>query len=94
MESASTGQNPSTERQAMTQYEAILKHLRKHGSATVRDLLKYTNYPSARIFEMTSISDTVLATKGGKYADLERIERQWTIRNGKWVRLYKLVRVK
>ena len=66
----------------MTQYEAILKHLRKHGSATVRDLLKYTNYPSARIFEMGSL-------QWG-----ERIDRLWTIRNGKKVRLYKLVRVK
>ena len=76
----------------MTQYEAILKHLRKHGSATVRDLLKYTNYPSARIFEMTSTCDTVRSSY--QAASLERIDRLWTILNGKKVRLYKLVRVK
>jgi hypothetical protein len=82
----------------MTQYEAILKHLRKHGSATVRDLLKYTNYPSARLHEMTTPWDNVWASMGGKYDRFgylkEHIERLWTTRNGKRVRLYKLVRVR
>jgi hypothetical protein len=79
----------------MTQYEAILKHLRKHGSATVRDLLKYTNYPSARIFEMTTRGSEYIWKKGSlKWSCIERIDRLWTTRNGKRVRLYKLVRVK
>jgi hypothetical protein len=86
----------------MTQYEAIMKHLRKHGSATVRDLLKYTNYPSARIHEMTTqntASEWIKARMIKRPPDIRdvwtlRIDRIWTTRNGKKVRLYKLVRVK
>jgi hypothetical protein len=77
----------------MTQYEAILKHLRKHGSATVRDLLRYTNYPSSRISEMTHGWGGVRIGYGGGLN--ECIERWWmSTRNGKRVRLYKLVRGK
>jgi hypothetical protein len=85
----------------MTQYEAILRHLRKHGSATVRDLLKYTNYPSARIFEMEESyrSHHIYGRSGayqhGQVSSKELIERWWmSTRNGKRVRLYKLVRGK
>lgn len=79
----------------MTQYEAILNHLRKHRVATVRDLLKFTNYPSARIFEMTTGRGHVTVSAkydGDSCRPVERITRSWVQRNGKRVRLYSLVR--
>ena len=88
----------------MTQYEQILKALRKAGNkgCTVRDLLQFTNYPSARIHEMTT-QNAVRGWVKSKYfggqrdirnAFTERIERHEKEHNGRKLRVYVLKRVK
>jgi hypothetical protein len=77
----------------MTQYQAILNYLRKHRCATVRDLLKFTNYPSARIFEMERAwLDGGHANFIGQVSEKDIITRTWVQRNGKKVRLYMLTK--
>lgn len=84
-----------------SQYSRILAHLRRAGSrgATVRDLLKYTNYPSARLFEMESqryelfFWGHINSNEDGQVTDSERIERTWKEVNGKRIRVYILRRI-
>lgn len=87
-----------------TQYTRILAFLRKNKQATVRQLLQFTNYPSARIAEMTlPVTGLVRVSHGGalrmgatfgdQYA--ERIARLWTTdRHGREIRLFRLERLR
>lgn len=82
-----------------TQYARILAFLRKNKQATVRQLLQFTNYPSARIAEMTlPVSGFVRISHGGtvrSIAHAERIARLWTTdRHGREIRLYRLERLR
>lgn len=83
-----------------TQYAKILQALRRAGNkgCTVRDLLQFTNYPSARIHEMThQLGDYVRLSFGGRRISGgfgERIERHERQHNGRAIRVYVLKRVK
>lgn len=87
-----------------TQYDRILAFLRKNKQATVRQLLSITNYPSARIAEMTlpvtglvrvSHGGTVKMTQASGTVYAERIARLWTTdRHGREIRLYRLERLR
>lgn len=83
--------------QEVTQYESILKALRKAGNkgCTVRDLLQFSNCPWARIAEMSSAyTGTIWSTYGGFVDGVERIERHERQHNGRTLRVYVLKRVK
>lgn len=93
----------SEEEMKETQYAKILKALRKAGNkgCTIRELQAYSNYPWARIREMTTqntVSEWVKSRMLGKpdirnvYA--ERIERHERQHNGRTIRVYVLKRVK
>ena len=85
-----------------TQYTRILNALRKAGNkgCTVRDLLQFTNYPSARIHELEErrevefFWDRVDSNEDGQINETERIERQDRLHNGRTIRVYVLKRVK
>ena len=74
-----------------TQYSRILSALRKAGpkGCTVRDLLRFTNYPSARIHEMTDKDGYI---RMGAMITFDKIERQWREHNGMKLRSYVLRR--
>lgn len=83
-----------------TQYAKILQALRRAGNkgCTVRDLLQFTNYPSARIHEITSASGSVWVIDKSSPAGMSRtgevIERHERLHNGRKIRVYVLRRVK
>lgn len=85
-----------------TQYTRILKALRKAGNkgCTVRDLLQFTNYPSARLFELEqNYRETHVYGRSGAYVygqvtEKEIIERHERQHNGRAIRVYVLKRVK
>lgn len=80
-----------------SQYSMILAALRKAGAkgCTVRDLLRFTNYPSARLFEMTAWTGGAGKLRS-EYQPPFRTEflfRTWRQHNGKRIRVYVLRRV-
>lgn len=75
-----------------TQYARILEHLRRAGSkgATVRDLLAFTNYPSARLRE---IEDGDYLYDFGERRYWGMIARKFRRVNGRQLRVYVLRRI-
>lgn len=87
--------------QEVTQYESILKALRKAGNkgCTVRDLLQFSNAPWKRISELEdrffySLPEYDLSCQPGQVNEKERIERHERQHNGRTLRVYVLKRVK
>jgi hypothetical protein len=76
-----------------TQYERIFRHLKQHRTATVRDLLAYSNCPHKRLAEMTDGDGWIVMFDGVCWGhEPYRLAREQTVRGGKTVRLYRLVR--